>query len=108
MIVLTLPIVFWIQRLKEADLHNRDVSAKPGDFDYSDPDIYIIRGSGPEDIAAGTTDVVQNAEPVFRTPPLRADETYIAFLEEWRYQDRNAATTFPQRVCFDVSLTPTP
>jgi hypothetical protein len=45
---------------------------------------------------------------VFRTPPLRADETYLAFVEEWRYQDRLAATTFPPRVCFDVSLTPTP
>ena len=83
-------------------------TADPDDFDYSDPDIYIIRGSGPENVAAGNTDVVQNAEPVFRTPPLRADEIYIAFLEEWRYQDRLAATTFPPRVCFDVSLTPTP
>mgnify|MGYP001813525414 FL=1 len=83
-------------------------TADPDDFDYSDPDIYIIRGSGPENVAAGTTDVVPNAEPVFRTPPLRAAETYIAFLEEWRYQDRLAATTFPPRVCFDVSLTPTP
>lgn len=83
-------------------------TADPDDFDYSDPDIYIMRGSGPENVAAGTTDVLQNAEPVFRTPLLQADEAYIAFLEEWRYQDRLAATTFPQRVCFDVSLTPTP
>ncbi len=80
----------------------------PDDADYSDPDIYIIRGSGPENVADGTTDVIQNAEPVFRTPVLLASETYIAFLEEWRYQDSRAATTFPQRVCFDVSLTPTP
>lgn len=34
MIVLTLPLVLWIQRLKDADLHNRDVSARPGDFEY--------------------------------------------------------------------------
>jgi hypothetical protein len=83
-------------------------TADPDDFDYSDPDIYIIRGSGPEDVASGSTDLVQNAEPVFRTPLMRAGETYVAFLEEWRFQDRLAATTFPQRVCFDVSLTPTP
>ena len=34
LIVLTLPIVLWIQRLKEADMHNRDVSAKPGALQY--------------------------------------------------------------------------
>jgi hypothetical protein len=83
-------------------------TAEPDDFDYSDPDIVIIRGSGPEVVAAGTTDDIQNAEPVFRTPVLFAGEIYIAFLEEWRYHDRLASTTFPQRVCFDVSLTPTP
>jgi hypothetical protein len=83
-------------------------TAEPDDFDYSDPDIVIIRGSGPEVVAAGTTDDLQNAEPVFRTPVLFAGEIYIAFLEEWRYHDRLASTTFPQRVCFDVSLTPTP
>jgi hypothetical protein len=37
-----------------------------------------------------------------------ADETYVAFVEEWRFQDTIAAVTFPQRICFDVSLTPTP
>ncbi len=83
-------------------------TADPDDFDFSDPDIYIIRGSGPENVAAGTTGTTPNAEPVFRTPVLLASETYIAFLEEWRYQDSRASTTFPQRVCFDVSLTPTP
>ena len=83
-------------------------TADPDDFDYSDPDIYIVRGSGPESIAAGTTDVLPNAEPLFRTPVMLANETYVAFLEEWRYEDPLAATTFPQRVCFDVSLTPTP
>lgn len=83
-------------------------TADPDDADYSDPDIYIYRGDGPEDVAAGSTDTVQNAEPVFRTPVLFADETYIAFVEERRYEDRLAAATFPQRVCFDVSLAPTP
>ena len=83
-------------------------TANPDDRDYSDPDIYIIRGSGPENVADGTTDLVQNAEPVFRTPVMLAGETYVAFIEEWRYQDDIASTSFPQRVCFDVSLTPTP
>jgi hypothetical protein len=47
-------------------------------------------------------------EPTFRTPQLFADETYVAFIEEWRFHDSTAAPTFPQRICFDVSLTPTP
>lgn len=80
----------------------------PEDRDHSDPDIYILRGSGPENVADGTTDSVPNAEPVFRTPVMLADETYVAFIEEWRFEDDLAPSTFPEQVCFDVSLTPTP
>ncbi len=83
-------------------------TADPDDRDYSDPDIYILRGSGPENVADGTTDTIQNAEPTFRTPLMLSGETYVAFLEEWRFEDAEAPFTFPQRVCFDVSLSPTP
>ena len=83
-------------------------SADPDDRDYSDPDIVIFRGSVPEEIARAGTDVAQNMEPTFRTPMLLATETYVAFVEEWRFQDALASTSFPQRICFDVSLTPTP
>jgi hypothetical protein len=83
-------------------------TADPDDRDHSDPDIIILRGAGPEDVADGTTDIVMNAEPTFRTPIMRAGETYIAFIEEWRFEDILAPLTFPQRVCFDVSLAPTP
>jgi len=83
-------------------------SADPDDRDYSDPDIVIYHGSVPEEIARAETDVVQNMEPTFRTPMLLATETYLAFVEEWRFHDVFASTTFPQRICFDVSLTPTP
>jgi hypothetical protein len=83
-------------------------TADPNDRDHSDPDIYIYRGSVPEEVAGGRTDVVPNLEPTFRTPVMFADETYVAFVEEWRFQDTIAAVTFPQRICFDVSLTPTP
>lgn len=83
-------------------------TADPDDRDHSDPDIYILRGSGPENVADGTTDIVPNLEPTFRTPLMLASETYLAFIEEWRFEDSIASTTFPQRVCFDVSLTPTP
>jgi hypothetical protein len=83
-------------------------TADPDDRDYSDPDIYLLRGAGPENVADGTTDTITNAEPVFRTPEMRAGEAYVAFIEEWRFEDTLAPFTFPERVCFDVSLTPTP
>ena len=83
-------------------------SADPDDRDYSDPDILIYHGSVPEEIARAETDTVQNMEPTFRTPMLLTTETYLAFVEEWRFHDVLASTTFPQRICFDVSLTPTP
>ncbi len=34
LVVLTLPLVIWIQRLKFSDLENRDVAAATGDFDF--------------------------------------------------------------------------
>jgi hypothetical protein len=83
-------------------------TADPADRDYSDPDVVIFRGSAPEEVARAETDIVPNMEPTFRTPVMFANETYLAFIEEWRFHDSIAATTFPQRICFDVSLTPTP
>ena len=82
------------------------VSPDPDDRDQSDPDIYIIRGAGPENAGSGSSPV-ENSE-TFRTPVLFAGETYVAYLEEWRFDDNNASITYPSRMCFDVSLTPTP
>ena len=83
-------------------------TADPNDRDHSDPDIYIVHGPSLEEVAAGETDTVPNLEPTFRTPVLLAAETYVAVVEEWRFEDEAAPATFPQRVCFDVSFTPTP
>jgi len=83
-------------------------TADPNDRDHSDPDIIIYRGAVPEEVVNAATDIVPNMEPTFRTPVMFANETYVAFIEEWRFQDSAAAPTFPQRICFDVSLTPTP
>ena len=83
-------------------------TADPDDKDYSDPDIYIARGATPEIIGFGATDG-ENFEPTFTTDvAMIAGETYIALVEEWRFDDRDTAFNFPQRVCFDVSLAPTP
>lgn len=74
------------------------------DRDQSDPDIYIFRG--PNFVAAGTSPN-ENSE-TFRTPILQAGSTYIASLEEWRFDDDEANANFPTRICFDVSFTPVP
>jgi hypothetical protein len=83
-------------------------TADPDDRDYSDPDIYIVRGSTPEVVGAGATDTA-GFEPAFRTDvPLEQGETYVAWVEEWRFDDPLTPTSFPARVCFDVSLASTP
>ncbi|MDH3374499.1 MAG: hypothetical protein OEM85_14125 [Gammaproteobacteria bacterium] len=80
-------------------------TADPGDRDQSDPDFYIY--DGPQELIRGwsSDDNLETA----RTPTLQAGTTYIAFLEEWRFQDVDGApASFPSRMCFDVSFTPTP
>lgn len=83
------------------------VSADPNDRDQSDPDIYIVQGSGPFTVGEGS-EPDQNFEPTFRTARLFTNETYVARVEEWRFDDPVASADFPQRICFDVSLAPTP
>jgi hypothetical protein len=82
-------------------------TADPNDRDQSDPDIYVIRGSTSESVGFGRS-AEENMEPTFRTSMLLAGETYAAIVEEWRFDDPDASTTFPQQICFDVSFTSTP
>ena len=81
-------------------------SADPDDRDQSDPDIYIIRGANSDEENEGTSPV-DNSE-TYRTPVMFANETYAAIVEEWRFDDPGASVDYPQTICFDVSLTPTP
>jgi len=81
-------------------------SPDPDDRDQSDPDIYIMRGGVGGFIAAGT-EPDANIEPEFRTMMFAA-ETYSAIVEEWRFDDAEASTSYPQRICMNVSFTPTP
>ena len=83
------------------------VSADPNDRDQSDPDIYIVRGSGPFTVGEGSSPT-ENFEPTFRTSQMFTNETYVALVEEWRFDDAIASAEYPQRICFDVSLAPTP
>jgi hypothetical protein len=76
------------------------------DFDQSDPDIYIIRGAGPEFVAFGASP--DEGAETFTTPTLFAGETYVAIVEEWRFDDPEASIDYPSTICFDVSFTSTP
>lgn len=81
------------------------VTPDPTDRDQSDPDFYIYAGA--QEIVRGVS-ATDNLETI-RTPTMQAGTTYVAFLEEWRFEDRDGApTSYPSRMCFDVSFTPTP
>jgi hypothetical protein len=81
------------------------ITDDPDDRDQSDPDIYIF--NGPQFVAAGTSPD-ENTE-TFRTPtPLQEGTTYIAAIEDWRFDDDMAPTAYPERICFDVIFASTP
>ena len=88
------------------------VTPSTTDRDQSDPDMYLYLG--PQFITAGTSGN-ENSE-TFRTPTLQAG-TYIADLEDWRFDDPDGAPpNYPAtaqdpgntQVCFDVSFAATP
>lgn len=77
-------------------------TADPDDRDQSDPDMFIFRqgqlvavGNGPND-----------NEEIFTTQTLPAD-TYVADLQEWRFEDEEGAPdSYPEQICFDVTMSP--
>ena len=82
------------------------VTADPDDRDQSDPDIYIYKG--PQYLSQGLGRSGDENFELLTTPVLQQNETYIAFLEEWRFQDDGAPDDYPATICFDVSFSPTP
>ena len=69
--------------------------------DQSDPDIFFWRRG--QLVALGNSGDA-NSE-TFTTASLPAD-TYSVSLQEWRYEDLDASSDFPERICFDVTMTP--
>ena len=80
------------------------VTDDPDDRDQSDPDIYIFRGAQFITAGTGPDDNIET----FTTPTLQAGQTYIAAIEEWRFDDEEAAASYPDRICMNVSFSPTP
>jgi hypothetical protein len=80
------------------------VTAEPNDNDQSNPD-FLIRGAGR---LVGVGQSLVNNREESTTLTLQAGDTYAMFVEDRRYGDPLAPVTYPSRMCFDVSLTPTP
>jgi len=80
-------------------------TADPNDRDQSDPDMYIYRDG--VFIAFGISGDA-NLEQ-FTTPQLVAGDTYVADLQEFRFEDfEGAPVNYPERICFDVTFAATP
>ncbi|MDJ0910346.1 MAG: hypothetical protein QNI99_14200 [Woeseiaceae bacterium] len=83
-------------------------TADPNDRDQSDPDMYIWRNG--QFVTRGISGA-ENVES-FTTPTLLSGTTYVADLQEFRYEDddptNGTPATFPGQICFDVSFTATP
>jgi hypothetical protein len=69
--------------------------------DRSDPDVYIYRNG--QLVAFGNSGV--DDSETFTTQVLPAD-TYVMDLQEWRYEDEDASTDFPEQICFNVTMSP--
>ena len=74
----------------------------PDDRDQSDPDMFIFwRG---QVVAVGNGP--NENEEIFTTQALSAG-TYVADLQEWRFEDADGApASYPEQICFDVSMSP--
>ena len=76
--------------------------------DRSDPDVSIFRNGQLVSVAANGVRLglsgVADSE-TFRTQVLPAD-TYVMDLQEWRYEDEDASSDYPEQICFDVTMSP--
>jgi len=68
--------------------------------DRSDPDVYIYLNGGI--VASGFSG--DDDSETFTTQQLPAD-VYVADVHEWRYEDEDASSDFPDQICFDVTMT---
>jgi len=69
--------------------------------DRSDPDVYIYRNGV---LVAFGNSGVDDSE-TFTTQSLSAD-TYVVDLQEWRFEDEDASSDYPEQICFDVTMSP--
>lgn len=70
---------------------------------YSDPDFLLVRNG--QIVLAGQS--CEANEEIATSDSLPAGD-YVMSLLEYRFADENTPTTFPSRICFDVSISPAP
>ncbi len=81
----------------------------PDDRDQSDPDMLILRdGQLVARLWSGEENIETTVPPRGQGPLALAAATYVADLREWRFKDDEAATNYPDRVCFDVEFSLAP
>jgi len=81
---------------------NTPATSDPDDRDQSDPDMYVWRSG--QYVTEGTSGAAN--QEVFQVN-LSAGVTYVADLQEWRFEDEEGAPdSFPDQICFDVTIAP--
>ena len=81
------------------------------DRDQSDPDILILRnGVVQNQVVNGALQGLSGDanQEIFTTPDALPVGDYVMTLVEFRYQDEDSPQDFPQRICFDVTVTQAP
>ena len=78
----------------------RDIDDPGFPRDRSDPDVFIYRNGA---VVAGGASGVDDSE-TFTTQLLPAG-VYVADVHEWRYEDPDVSSDFPDQICFDVTMT---
>ena len=81
------------------------------DSDQSDPDLLILRnGVVQNQVVDGDNQGFSGEanQEIFTTPSAMAAGDYVMSLVEFRYQDEESPADFPERTCFDLTVTPAP
>jgi hypothetical protein len=81
--------------------------------DQSDPDILILRNGVLQNQVVNEDDFPQGFsgdanKEIFTTPDALPVGDYVMALVEFRYQDEDSPQDFPERTCFDLTVTPAP
>jgi hypothetical protein len=81
--------------------------------DQSDPDILILQNGVMQNEFVDGDDLPQGFsgdanQEIFTTPDALPVGDYAMTLVEFRYQDEDSPQDFPERTCFDVTVTPAP
>ncbi len=77
--------------------------------EVSDPDMHFFLNGQFQNRFVGNTLQGRSGDAnqeIFTTPVSLTPGVYVIDLWEWRYEDDTRPETYPNRVCFDVSITP--